>query len=83
MKQRFKEKDFDKAYQCWISLTKEQVDRIMGCSSGSNRDDAFKRGYVGYRCVYQRNWLLYPIYIAGKEWRKVNKIKIANNEKTT
>lgn len=73
-KPRFKEKDFDKAYQFWIGLTLDQVEELVSTASGSNRDDAFKRGYFQFPCKYQRNWILYPIYVAGKEWHKVNKI---------
>jgi rubredoxin len=71
MKQRFKDKAFDKTYWRWVKITPVQVHRMF--SPGSNRDQAFRDGFVGYRCKYQRNWILYPIYIAGKEWRKVNK----------
>lgn len=74
MKQRFKDKDFNKAYWSRINLTLEQVEKLVSNVSGSNRDDAFKRGYFNFPNKYQRNWLLYPFYIAGKEWHKVNKI---------
>lgn len=48
------------------------VDKGM---AGSNWDMAFREGYKGLRCKYQRNWTLYPIYVAGKEYRKINKIQ--------
>jgi len=71
MKQRFKNKHFNEIYWLWVSITKEQVEKTK--HPGSNRDQAFRDGYVGFRCKYQRNWILYPIYIAGKEWRLINK----------
>lgn len=69
-KVRFKNKDFDTLYWRWVSMNPENVKDVL--QPGSNRDQAFRDGYVGHRCKYQRNWILYPIYVAGKEWKKVN-----------
>jgi hypothetical protein len=70
MKQRFKNRDFNTAYNNYIKATPAEINNMM--QPGSNRDQAFRDGFVNYRCKYQRNWILYPIYIAGKEWQKQN-----------
>lgn len=72
-KQRFKDKSFNAMYWFWVKISAENVQKCM--TPGSNRAQAFRDGYVNYRCKYQRNWILYPIYVAGKEWKKVNKVK--------
>jgi hypothetical protein len=71
-KQRFKDRDFNTVYWQWINATPEQVENIVRFA-GSNRDMAFKHGFKNFPCKFQRNWILYPIYVAGKEWRKHNK----------
>lgn len=68
---RFKDKRFNQLYLNWVNATPEQVEKAVH-HSGSNYDMAFKHGYKGYPCKFQRNWTLYPIYVAGKEWRKHN-----------
>lgn len=73
-KQRFKDRRFNAVYWQWIHATPEQVENILN-HAGSNRDMAFKHGYKGFTCKFQRNWILYPIYVAGKEWVKLNKLK--------
>lgn len=76
MIQRFKNKNFNKAYIVYVSATKEQVYQVLRHNIGNNREQAFRDGLVGYKCKYQRNWILYPIYVAGKEWERKNKEKI-------
>ena len=72
-KQRFKNPDFNKIYQVWIRIPQTEIEKFLHPNRpGSNREQAFRDGYVNYRCKYQRNWALYPIYVAGKEWRKYN-----------
>jgi len=68
MKQRFKNPDFNKIYWNYFNLDDSTVQKILN-HVGSNRDQAFRDGYVNFRCKYQRNWVLYPIYVAGKERR--------------
>ncbi len=71
-KQRFKDKGFNNLYMTWVKITPEQLYNSVKYP-GSNRDQAFRDGFVNWRCKYQRNWILYPIYVAGKEWIKNNR----------
>ena len=74
MKKRFKNERFNKIYNIWINATKEQVEKAIN-KPGSNYDGAFKIGYLHPECKkYKRSWILYPIYVAGKEYKKINKI---------
>lgn len=79
MIQRFKDKYFNDRYNFWVNIPRSDVHQLINVvSAGSNRDTAFIRGYKsisnGKPCIYQRNWPLYPIWVAGREWRKVNNI---------
>lgn len=71
MRQRFKNKDFNKIYWIWVKITPDLLKKVL--TPGSNREQAFRDGYVNFRCKYLRTCLLYPIYVAGKEWKKINK----------
>lgn len=73
-KQRFKDARFNRIYWAWINATKSQVEKAVS-HPGSNWDMAFKHGYKGFKCKFKRNWTLYPCYVAGKEYKKVNKIR--------
>lgn len=74
MKARFKDKDFNKVYGLYSRLTTEQV--IKCFTPGSNREHHFKLGYLGLGTPPMRNCILYPIYIAGKEWKRNNPSKV-------
>ena len=78
MTQRFKDKSLNSTYWLWVKMPEERILDLLNI--GSSRDQAFKEGYLGQRCKYQRNWRLYAIYVAGKEWRRINKkdIQIKN-----
>ena len=77
----------NKTYHTYISLPKDYVYKVMEKKMvGNNRDMAFKAGYRQMINTFPNNSLLYAIYIAGKEYVKVNTkrlIEIKNNEKTT
>ena len=58
----------DKWYQYYL-------DKPIPKHCGSNRDQAFIRGFFGFtlsnnRCPYQRNTALYYIYLAGKKLKR-------------
>lgn len=72
-KQRFKDVRYNKVYWTWVNATLEEVEKAV-LNPGSNWDMAFKHGYKGLKCKFQRNWILYPCYVAGKEYKKVNKL---------
>jgi len=71
MKQRFTNKDFNTTYWIYAKIPPEFIQKMF--YPGSNRDQAFRDGFINFRCKYSRNCILYPIYVAGKEWRKNNK----------
>lgn len=76
MIKRFKDKSANKTYDLWINLSLDQVKVITSSNCKGNRDFAFKCGYQQLRnTMFPRNTLLYSIYVAGKEWEKVNKIE--------
>lgn len=69
MEQRFKNYRQNKLY--WLLVNTPEYDKLPK-RVGSNIDKAFIEGYESKKCQYQRNWILYAAYVAGKEWQKVN-----------
>jgi len=78
MKLRFKNLNMNKIYNNYIRLPQEAVDRAMlRKSSGSSGDMAFKAGYRGLKNnLFPINSPLYAIYVAGKEYVKINQKKL-------
>lgn len=74
MKSRFKNANQNKAYFIYIQLSRDIVHKIGNAkTSKGNRDFAFRSGWVGWNGgQFPRNSLLYAIYVAGKEWKKIN-----------
>ena len=73
MIQRFKDKRMNAIYNKWVSVTREQVLNLLNrFQAGSNADTAFMQGYKNRGAKPVIGSILYPVYIAGKEWRKVN-----------
>lgn len=70
MKQRFKNTDFNNTYWIYSKIPPNIVKRLF--TPGSNRDQAFRDGFINFRCKYVRSSILYAIYVAGKEWRSNN-----------
>ena len=60
---------FKKIYDYWYNtaVIKESI------KISSNRDRAFLHGYNGKKCIYNRNTILYWVYKAGKDRKKVSK----------
>lgn len=76
MKQRFKNNHQNIGYQTWIKIPFELAEKVASQRAKGNRDLAFKSGYIGWSGKqFPKNSLLYAIFVAGKEYKKVNKIK--------
>lgn len=76
MKNRFKNQDQNAVYNTYINLAPELALKISIQNARSNRDLAFKSGYLLWpHSRFQRNSLLYAIFVAGKEYKIINKIK--------
>lgn len=72
-KQRFQNNDLDKVYWKWISLPQEKVDTLTSKKKcGANVDFAFKLGYNNKKGMFPKNSPIYAVYIAGKEYKKMN-----------
>lgn len=67
----------NKTYNNYIRLPQEVVDKAMlRKSSGCSGDMAFKAGYLGLKNnFFPVHSLLYATYVAGKEYKKINKAK--------
>jgi hypothetical protein len=85
MSQRYKNLQFQAMYDVFynsaINKTEEEIKKFFG----SNRADAFKCGYFGVKNSFIKTSLLYPVFRAGQEVRKVhdkqNKMKEIHSKK--